>query len=80
LKFRREELHSNLVTIVSGSEGCAAEAHRLWPQCKLDALLEFRGGDYTAQQITCAAEKLMASLFYVDRRNEASFRFAGMGL
>lgn len=66
LRFGREELHNNLVTIVSQPEGCcAAGAHRLWPDCKLDALLEFRGGACTAEQITCAAEKLMASLFYI---------------
>lgn len=73
LDFSRDELHSNIVVSSTDTTTCAAEARLLWPGCKLDALLEFRGGEFTAKQITSAAEKLLASLFYVELEESPEF-------
>lgn len=66
LVFQREELRSNLVRIVSEQCSPEAEAERLWPSYKVDLVLAYSGGVYEEAYMEAAADKLVASLFYVE--------------
>lgn len=66
LRFRCDELHSNLTRISLGACDIRSEAERLFPGCKIDAILDCYGGSLGQIDIVSAAETLLASLFYVD--------------
>ncbi|CAN8096761.1 unnamed protein product [Discula destructiva] len=69
LKFRHDEYRSSFARIVKfGSpEDCPrAFAQNLWPGCKIDVLLGYSGGTFEQTQIKAAADKLIASLFYLE--------------
>lgn len=69
LKFRQEEYQSPFARVImlSSPENCPrALAHDSWPGCKIDVLLEYSGGTFEQTQITAAAEKLIAALFYIE--------------
>lgn len=69
LTFRRAEYRSNsarAIILSSPGDDPEAEARRLWPGCKIDVLLQYHGGHFEEAQVTTAADKLVASLFYVE--------------
>lgn len=73
LVFRREELHSNFVRIIPTPCSPEVEAERLWPGCKVDVVLAYSGGEFQHAQITLAADKLLASLFYIELEEMPEF-------
>ncbi|KAI7785350.1 hypothetical protein LA080_007183 [Diaporthe eres] len=67
LHFRHDEFRSNLVrTSTSTDDSAKAQAQLEWPGCKIDAIIEYCGGDFEEAQISVIAEKLQASLFYLE--------------
>lgn len=66
LHFRHDEFHSNLVRISTSTDDGAAQAQLQWPGCKIDAMIEYSGGEFEEAQISVIAEKLQASLFYLE--------------
>lgn len=69
LKFGREEYHSNYVRNImlpDPKDDPEAEVRRLWPGPKIDLMLQYHGGQFAEPQVATAADKLTASLFYIE--------------
>ncbi|KAJ0123527.1 hypothetical protein J7T55_011992 [Diaporthe amygdali] len=66
LQFRHDEFRSNLVRMSMATDDSVAQAKLQWPGCKIDAIIEYSGGEFEEAQISLIGEKLQASLFYLE--------------